>query len=257
MDPSTLIAWTGDQAVLPWFDVAILGPVLFAILAGVVLLLSLVRRERYRVVGVFGDADREAVRTALVEAEKRTVAEILPVVVERSDPHPAARWLAGVLTAVVFSMCFAAWLPWEWPAVVFAGQFLAGAAGYLLAGTLPYFQRLFIGEKRATAVVEEQAFQEFYRNGLHRTEAATGVLLFISLLERRVVVFADEGIDSVVDDTFWRDVDDKVLEGIRAGSIRDGLIGGIQRVAELVEQPFPWKPGDRNEVPDRVIIRSE
>ena len=160
MDPSTFLGWSGEQAADVWLDVAILGPLTFVILVVLVLVLALARGSRYRVVGVFGEADREAVRTALVEAEKRTVAEILPVVVERSDPHPASRFLAGILGAVLFSICFAAWLPWEWPAVVFAGQFLAGAGGYLLAGMFPHFQRMFIGEKRATAVVEEQAFQE-------------------------------------------------------------------------------------------------
>ena len=116
---------------------------------------------------------------------------------------------------------------------------------------------MFIFEDRATAVAEEQAFQEFYANGLHKTEAATGVLLFVSLLEHRVVVLADEGIDATADAEFWADTDQRILDGIRRGSLRDGLIAGIERAGERLAEQFPWKEGDRNEIPDRLILRRE
>jgi putative membrane protein len=106
-------------------------------------------------------------------------------------------------------------------------------------------------------VAEEQAFQEFYAQRLHKTEAATGVLVFVSLLERRVVLLADEGIDAKLDAQFWADTDDAILDGIRRGSLRDGLVDGIARAGECLSLHFPWKEGDRNEIPDRVIVRRE
>ena len=122
---------------------------------------------------------------------------------------------------------------------------------------MPGFKRVFIFEDRATAVAEEQAFQEFYANGLHKTEAATGVLLFVSVLEHRVIIMADEGIDSKVGAEFWANTDDAILDGIRHGSLRDGLVSGIERAGERLAEFFPWREGDRNEIPDRVIVRRE
>ena len=112
-------------------------------------------------------------------------------------------------------------------------------------------------EDRATAVAGEQAFQEFYAQGLHRTRLGTGVLLFVSLFERRVIVLADEGIDAKVDAAFWEGVDAAVLDGIRRGSLRDGLVDGIRRVGEILETDFPPPDDDVNEIPDRVIVRKE
>jgi putative membrane protein len=158
---------------------------------------------------------------------------------------------------LVGSALTAAWLPWDSPALVLLAQLAMGMVGFGLAAMLPDFKRLFIFSDRATSVAEEQAFQEFYANGLHKTEAATGVLLFVSLLEHRVVILADEGIDGKVDAEFWADTDDAILAGIRAGSLRDGLVAGVHRAGELLSEQFPWREGDRNEIPDRLIVRRQ
>jgi putative membrane protein len=234
--------------VLPW---------VFAALLLVLIVRALVRHRRYRAVGVLDEDDRRSVREAIARAEKKTVGEILPVVVERSDPHPGANWMAALLIVLIGSALDVAWLPWGNPALVLLAQLGMGLAGFGLAAWLPGFKRLFIFAGRATAVAEEQAFQEFYAFGLHKTEAATGVLIFVSLLEHRVVVLADEGINSKVEDGFWQETNTAILQGIRRGSLRDGLIAGIDRAGDKLAELFPWTEGDRNEIPDRLIIRRE
>jgi putative membrane protein len=136
-------------------------------------------------------------------------------------------------------------------------QLAMGVVGFALAAVLPGFKRLFIFGHRATAVAEEQAFQEFYANGLHKTAAATGVLIFVSLLEHRVVVMADEGINDKVEDNFWDETDRVILEGIAGGSLRDGLVAGIDRTGEKLAECFPWVEGDRDEIPNRLIVRRD
>jgi putative membrane protein len=252
--------WTavGEQAGTGlWYLVVIALPMLFVALLAFLVLRGLVRQGRYRAVTVLGDDDHRAVHQALAEAERKTVGEILPVVVERSDPHPGADWLAALSFVILGSSALLAWMPWRNPLAVLGAQVVLGALGYGLARWLPDFKRLFVFENRATDVAEEQAFQEFYANGLHRTEAATGVLLFVSLLEHRVVILADEGIDAKVEAEFWADTDDAILDGIRAGSLRDGLVAGIRRAGDLLSEQFPWREGDQNEIPDRLIVRRQ
>jgi putative membrane protein len=252
--------WTavGEQAGAGlWYLVVIALPMMFVALLAFFVLRALVRQDRYRAVTVLGDDDHRAVHQALAEAERKTVGEILPVVVERSDPHPGADWLAALSFVILGSSALLAWMPWRNPLAVLGAQVVLGALGYGLARWLPDFKRLFVFENRATDVAEEQAFQEFYANGLHRTEAATGVLLFVSLLEHRVVILADEGIDAKVEAEFWADTDDAILDGIRAGSLRDGLVAGIRRAGDLLSEQFPWREGDRNEIPDRLIVRRQ
>ncbi len=240
-----------------WQKVLVVLPWVFAVVFLFFVIRALVLHRRYSAVGVLSEDDRREVREAIARAEKKTVGEILPVVVERSDPHPGANWMAALCCVLIGSALTVVWLPWGRPALVLLLQLAMGAAGFGLSVLLPGFKRLFIFNSRASAVAEEQAFQEFYAHRLHRTEAGTGVLIFVSLLEHRVVVLADEGINTRVDDNFWNETDTAILQGIRKGSLRDGLIAGIDLAGESLAENFPWVEGDRNEIPDRLIIRRE
>ena len=74
----------------------VVGPWLLAALVVAVLVRALARRQRYHAVDVLTESDQEQVHGALRAAERRTVGEIVPVVVERSDRHPGACWLAAL-----------------------------------------------------------------------------------------------------------------------------------------------------------------
>jgi len=240
-----------------WQVLGTLGPWALLALFAVLLARGLLRAHRYRAVNVLSDADQEAVHEALRAAERRTVGEIVPVVVERSDPHPAAHWIGALAALVVGSALLAPHLPWDRPALFFGVQIALATIGWAAVRTLPDLKHVFLRDQRATAVAEEQALQEFFGNGLHQTEGRTGVLLFVSLLEHRVVVLADAGIDSVVTPEVWRETDAAILGGLRRGSLRDGLVAGIERAGDVLAEHFPWAEGDRNELPDRLIVRRE
>jgi putative membrane protein len=248
---------SGDAATTVGTIVGIAGPLLLLALLLILVGRALARASRYRAVDVLTDDDRAAVRAAIAEAEKKTVGEILPVVVERSDPHPAAEWLSALAFLLAGSTLLEPWLPWDHPVLLLLAQLAMGAAGFGLARWLPGFQRAFVFENRATEVAQEQAFQEFWANGLHETEAATGVLLFVSLLEHRAIVLADRGIDAKVGDGFWEATNEAILAGVRRGSLRDGLIDGIRHAGDALAEHFPWREGDRDEIPNRVIVRRE
>lgn len=222
----------------------------------VLVIRALAQTRRYRAVGLLNEADLEAVHVALRDAERRTVGEIVPVVVERSDDHPNAGLAAALLFAFVGAALLAAHLPWHAPTWVLLSQLGLASAGWALCRALPGFARLFVSEARATHVAAEQALQEFARLDLHRTAAESGVLIFVSLFERRVVVLGDRGIDARVGAEHWKAVDAAVLAGIRKGSLRAGLIDGIALAGGVLAEHFPCADGGRNELPDRVVIRA-
>jgi len=260
MQSSSALQWEAGGHVLsgPWSELA--GELALALLllgTALLLLRAWLRRRWYRATGVLGEEDLRALHEALAAAERKTRGEILPVVLERSDPHPEACWLAGIAVALIGSLGLALWLSWDEAAALIPCQLGLGALGYLGARLLPDYRRFFVSEARAREVSEEQAFQEFHRYELHRTEARSGVLLFVSLLERRVVVLADEGIDERVRPEQWTSTIELVLAGIRQRSLLAGLVAGIQSAGEVLAEHFPARDGDRNEIPDRVIVRAE
>lgn len=213
-------------------------------------------RKRYTAVGALATSDIDALHEAVRAAETRTVGEIVPVIVERSDDHPHAGWLAALVFVGAGSALLEPHLPWDHPALVLAAQAALAVLGWALAKWSPSFARLYVSESRATHTAEEQAAQEFHLLELHRTEAQTGVLIFVSLFERRVIVLADRGVNSAVGPEHWDAVDRAVLDGIRAGSLRDGLLEGIRLTGDVLAQHFPSPDGGRNQLPDRVIVRA-
>lgn len=233
------------------------GPLLFLLVLAALLLCALAHRRRYRAVGALSPAELEAVHTAVRQAESKTVGEIVVVVLERSQRYLEVAYCAALSTLFCGSAAGLAYLPWYYPLAFLLVQLLLAGLGYGLARNIPGFGRLFLREARATDAAEDQARREFERLALYETEAATGVLIFVSLYERRVVVLADHGIAGRVPADFWKEVDEAVLRGITKSSLSQGLIAGVQRAGSALAEHFPWREGDRNELPDRVLIRAE
>lgn len=248
----------GHDAGVAWAGrLGLIGASVLALLLGALVVRAWLARRAYRAVDALDAAATQRVREQILDAERRTTGEIAVVVLERSDRHPAALWLSALVTALIGTVLLAPWLPWDLPAGLLAAQIALGAVGYGLARLLPGYQRLFVSEGRATEMAEEQALQEFHRYGLHGTGARSGVLLFVSLLERRIVVLGDHAIASCVAPDTWAGARDAVLQGIRAGSLRDGLVTGLRLVGDVLAEHCPWQEGDRNELPDILVVRRE
>ncbi len=251
--------WGGmAEAPFDWAGtLALAGAALFALMFGVLLVRSLLQGARYRAVDALDEAARKRLAAEIASAERETDGELAVVVLERSDRHPAAHWIAGALTLALGSALCGRWMPWDEPLFFFAMQVGFGVFGLVAALTVPGFRRAFVTEARADEMAQEQAIQEFYGHGLHKTKRGTGVLLFVSLFERRVVVLGGEGIDAKLDEAHWAATSEAVLDGIRAGSLEQGLRRGLQACAKVLTEHFPSLEDNPDEVPNHVTVRAE
>jgi putative membrane protein len=118
---------------------------------------------------------------------------------------------------------------------------------------VPILKAAFIGVKRKELTVRQRALSAFYEKGLYKTRKNTGVLFFLSLLERRVWVLADKGIYEKIDQETLNRFATIVSQGIRDGRACDALCDAIRRSGELLTKYFPVTPGDTNELPDKIM----
>ena len=175
------------------------------------------------------------------------------MVVARSDSYLVTRLiLAG------FSGLATGWGAWFlYPD--FPGWFPLGLIfpGILVGWTLGAFGpvlRLFTPARRLYLEVHERALRAFYENDLTATKDHTGVLIFISLLEHRAVILADKGINAKVEATTWNQILATLLSEIRSGRADAGLITAITSCGEILARHFPAEPGDKNELPNQLVI---
>lgn len=200
-------------------------------------------------------ADLEAIEAKISEVEKTTAGEIVVHVAARSDDYPAVRlaW-AGVLATVaaeVLSYEFAAvFQPWTLELAVGIALLLWLVLGWsaILRWLIPTAQK--------QACVHRRALAAFVENRVHRTRDASGVLILVSMLERRVELLADEGIHARVGVEGWTAHVDRIIDGIRSGRPAAGIVDTIGRIGEELTAGIPPRPDDENELSNQVIVTS-
>jgi putative membrane protein len=210
---------------------------------------------------LFSGDERDRIATAIEEAETASGAEIVPYVALRSDEYPAVRWRGGVLAALcaagLLGLLQAIPLP-ELPffltgTLLLATIPLVGLLGAFAAGSLPALVRLLTSTREVDRAVERRALQAFVEEEVFATRNRTGILLFVSLLEHRIEVRADVGIDRQVDETAWTDVTAHIRRGIEDDRLTRGLLDGIGCCGRLLdEHGVEARPDGVDELDDRV-----
>ena len=209
----------------------------------------------------FSSADYAAIEAAVREVEGRSAGEIVPYAVERSDRYASAEWSAALLGALAASMitALAQWAGDFWGPVALwiALPPAAGAAlGWLATLAFPALRRVLVAPDAIAARVHQRATRAFLEEEVFRTRDRTGILLFISLFEHRVVVLADRGLDGRVTPSEWEGVVAGVAAGMRRGQPGPALAEGIRRCADLAARVSP-RPDDRDELPGQLRLGRE
>lgn len=208
---------------------------------------------------LFSDADLEAVKAAVRAAEGQTSGEIVPYVVEASDEYPTAVWKGAALGALLGPLVAVAIYEWLglWgvyvPLWIAFPAMIGGGAGYLLTAWLPPVRRWMAGDEVLEARAQRRAAVAFLEAEVFRTRDRTGILLFLSLFEHRVVVLGDTGINQKVKQEEWDGIAAKLAAGIRAGRPGAALLEAIRECGHLLERRgVALQPGDINELSDEL-----
>jgi len=201
---------------------------------------------------IFSEDEKHHIEAAVRAAELRTSGEIVPLVVDESFSYPRAEIVGGGCFALGLGT-LAAWAFGHSSVWAFLPVFLLAYLPLrLLVRTLPGLKRAFIHPAEIAYEVEEKARIAFFEHGLYRTRDATGVLILISLFERRVRVLADTGISAVVPQQEWDGIVATIVAGLRGGNPCDALCSAIARCGDLLSERFPRKADDVDELPNLI-----
>ena len=207
----------------------------------------------------FSAADHAAIEAAVREAEARSAGEIVPYAVERSDRYVRAVWSAATLGALAGSLgaALARWAADLWGGPLLLWIVMPPATGAALGGLaallLPALRRALVTPEAMAERVQQRASQAFLEEEVFGTRDRTGILVFVSLFEHRVVVLADRGLNGHVAPAEWQDVAAGIAAGIKRGQPGQALADGIRRCASLVAR-VPRRPDDRDELSGRLRL---
>ena len=100
----------------------------------------------------------------------------------------------------------------------------------------------------------QRAIKVFEKLGMHKTAARSGVLVYISVTDRKLAVIGDKAIHERVGEAYWQGLVAAVRERLRQQQSRDGLIHALADVGRELARHFPRRPGDKNELSDDVSV---
>jgi putative membrane protein len=101
--------------------------------------------------------------------------------------------------------------------------------------------------------VRRRAIAIFQAAAAGRTKGRTGILIYLSLAERRAEIIADEAILKVTDEHTWGEAMAALIADVRQGRPGDGICAAIERVGVVLAEHFPRSATDTNEIPDKLI----
>lgn len=211
------------------------------------------------------DQEIQNIEKVVMEAEKQTSAEIVPMLVKQST---SLEWqwplmtllIAYVASAVELYSPIEHWMPMLVNATITTTLLLI--CELLLAGCVAWLvlknktvRRVFIPGSMAEKAVWDRAIREFYLSRIQETQGKTGVLIFISALEKRAVVLADQAISEKLPKDYWQHMVADLIQAKKEHKLAAGLERLILRCADSLKKDFPRGHLDVDELSNLLIVR--
>jgi putative membrane protein len=215
--------------------------------------------------------DHARVAAAVAAAEVRSNGEIVTIATPLSDRYHdvGLHWAVAVLIAVLagfaafpaaLSWCdeamFGGWReapgPHELLTLLMVIAVLAFTATLLLLKSMPLRLALTPGATKQRRV-RRRAVELFKAAAEQKTVGRTGILVYLSLGERRAEIVGDEAILAVTTPETWADAMAALLAETKAGRPAEGICAAVGLIGDVLATHFPKSTEDTNELPDKLI----
>ena len=214
------------------------------------------------------EQDRKKISTAIASAEKNTSGEITAAVIKQSSNYAAREMIFATIATFIVTIFFLIAAPavqnylerriWEMQAyqmaLIYAVAIFILLGLFYLLSNLSFIDRLIVPKAVMNKFVWERAVRHFHESGVASTRDRTGILIFVSFLERRVELIADAGINAKIDPKEWQNIVDSIIEGVRTKQFVEKLELAVGKCGELLAKHFPIKPDDENELTNEFQV---
>ncbi len=219
----------------------------------------------------FSSEDRDKVSAAIAAAEAKSSGEIVAVATPISDAYhdvglhwalvplfAVLAWAAIRPTALVwwYNTLFGGWSPDPTLGELLTLLMFLAALKFTVALLILKWMPLRLALTPAATKhrrVRRRAVAIFQAAAAGRTAGKTGILIYLSLAERRAEIVADEAILKLTDEHAWGEAMTALIAEVREGRPGEGIVSAIERVGAVLAEHFPRSADDVNEIPDKLI----
>lgn len=195
--------------------------------------------------------ERNRIEAAVAAAETRTSAEFAVAVAVASDDYA----LFPILWAALLALMTGGGIAIAAPMMSVGMSFTLQAGVFIAAGLLLHLA--FLRSRLAPPALQREyanrlAKLQFASLVNERTRGDVGLLLFVSLAERHVEILVDNGISERIPQTVFQNIIDGFIREVHRGKIAQGFITAIEGCTLVLQQHFPARPDQPNEIANRV-----
>ncbi|MGL1893572.1 MAG: TPM domain-containing protein [Spirochaetaceae bacterium] len=216
----------------------------------------------------FTEKELEGINNAVKKAESTTSGEIATAIIKESSDYAFYELAFSVLVGAIYFIVIVlgstgveSWLKsmfWNYdPAylLMFTGLslFLVIGITYVITN-IPVVDRLIIPKKVIETKVYNRAIRHFLESGTCYTKDRTGILIFISEMERKVILLADKGINDKIHQESWDGIVKGITTGIKNKNINKSIIQAVDECGKILTKEFPIEPDDINELSDDIQV---
>ena len=195
-------------------------------------------------------AARTAFSRAIEAIEQASAAEVVVAVRRRSAVYLHANVAIGAAVAVagLAAMLFSAHV-FALTSILIDPFVVGGVAGAVVE-LLPAVKRLLSPRAMRQREVLRAARATFVERGVHRTRDRSGILVYISWLEREVAVIGDAGIERALPAEIHADAVRSLTAAISGGGA--AVARQLERFAPALAAAMPRRDDDVNELLDAI-----
>ncbi len=99
-----------------------------------------------------------------------------------------------------------------------------------------------------------RAIELFSQLRVWDTEQNSGVLIYLQLIDRRVEIVADRGINARVGQDFWNGVCRRMEAAFRIGNFEGGTLLALASITEVLTEHFAATGENRDELPNAPLV---
>lgn len=217
---------------------------------------------------LFDAEQRSKIEKSVAQAESLTSCEIVPVIASSSGRYDRAEDIFGLWLATIVA-CIAWWffprildtsgswgsLPAALPLLgLIVSMIAAFIVGAYLGSKIDWVCRLFTPQKQMQEEVSDRARQVFFDQRVHHTSSESGILIYVSLLEKTAVIIGDRQVTDKLGQTFLNELCNILIDDLHRGSIADALCHVIHVAGQRLSEIFPRHSSDINELQNTLIL---
>lgn len=201
---------------------------------------------------MLSDTDRTRIAGAIAKAESTTSAEIVVLIAARAGLYRSAALLPALALGLAVPWPLILFTPWSAASIALTQAAVVLAA--LAAAAHPRTRLGLVPRSIRRARAHEAATREFAARGLAGTRGRTGILIYLAVAEGHAEIVADTGIASRISPAAWSSAIDSLLASLRRREATEGLVTAVESIGAILERHLPRRPGDIDELPNRVIV---